>query len=35
VGAKSYLAVTQELMRRVETPGIVEEPPVSIPEVTA
>jgi len=34
VGAKSYLAVTQELMRRVETPGVVEEAPAPIPEVT-
>jgi chromosome partitioning protein len=35
VGAKSYLAVTQELMRRVENPGAVEEAPAPIPEVTA
>src|SRR5688500_19755855 len=35
VGAKSYLAVAQELMRRVETPGVVEEAPAPIPEVTA
>lgn len=37
VGAKSYLAVTQELMRRVENPGVVEEAPAPapIPEVTA
>jgi hypothetical protein len=35
VGAKSYLAVTQELMRRVENAGIVEEAPAPIPEVTA
>ena len=35
VGAKSYLAVTQELMRRVENLGIVEEAPAPIPEVTA
>jgi chromosome partitioning protein len=35
VGAKSYLSVTQELMRRVETPGAVEEAPAPIPEVTA
>jgi chromosome partitioning protein len=35
VGAKSYLAVSQELMRRVENSGIVEEAPAPIPEVTA
>ncbi len=34
VGAKSYLAVTQELMRRVENPGVIEEAPAPIPEVT-
>jgi chromosome partitioning protein len=35
VGAKSYLSVTQELMRRVENPGAVEEAPAPLPEVTA
>jgi chromosome partitioning protein len=34
VGAKSYLAVTQELMRRIENPGVVEEAAAPIPEVT-
>jgi chromosome partitioning protein len=33
VGAKSYLAVAQELMRRVENPAAaIEEPPASFPE---
>jgi hypothetical protein len=27
--------VTQELMRRVENPGVIEEAPAPIPEVTA
>ena len=34
VGAKSYLAVTQELMRRVENPGVIEAAPAAITEVT-
>jgi chromosome partitioning protein len=37
VGAKSYLAVAQELMRRIENPGAPVEhvaPPVPLPEVT-
>ncbi|MGZ8397414.1 MAG: ParA family protein [Gemmatimonadales bacterium] len=33
VGAKSYLAVTQELMRRIENPGVIAEAPAPIPEV--
>lgn len=36
VGAKSYLAVAQELMRRIESPGTapVEAAPIPLPEVT-
>ena len=36
VGAKSYLAVAQELMRRLESPGVSEpiEAPAPLPEVT-
>jgi chromosome partitioning protein len=35
VGARSYLAVAQELMRRIEAPGApIEEIPLALPEVT-